>query len=217
MQEYLQETEHFDYSSETVQNIINSLELEGLDEIEKAKKLFYFVRDNYRYSIKHISLDPNIFKASYTLKQKASFCIPKAIALSTLARAVGIPARIHLVDFANHRLAPGLVELWGTNIMVTHCYSELFLNEKWVKATPALDIKTCEKHEFIPVNFDGVEDGLLKEVDQKGRPHAEYVKDHGTFADLPYDFIVNEWKQMYDSNSSSTLKNMFSTKIETFQ
>ncbi|MFW9942163.1 MAG: transglutaminase family protein, partial [Candidatus Thorarchaeota archaeon] len=70
------------------------------DDIGKAIKLFYFVRDGIRYSVKdsRLSYNKEEWKPSLTLKKGYAFCIPKAILLASLARAVGIPSRLHFVD-----------------------------------------------------------------------------------------------------------------------
>ena len=204
MAQYLAPTSFFDYKSEHIQSIIKDLKLEGLTEKETAVKLFYYVRDSIRYSIRPIGLEPEIYTASHISTQDATFCIPKSILLGTLARGVGIPSRLHLVDFANHRLAPELMKMWGSNIMAAHCYIELYIDGAWRKATPALDKKTCEKHGFIPVEFDGIHDGLLKPVDINGHPHAEYVKDHGTFNDMSIEFVKQVWDELYGYSEGKT-------------
>ena len=200
MQEYLQETNFFDYSSPVIKDIIASLDLGGLSDREKAVKLFYYVRDSIKYSVIIKSFDENTFKASKVLQQESTFCIPKAVALGTLARAVGIPSRIHFVDFKNHRLSPKLAELWGTDVMVMHCYTEFYLDGKWVKGTASLDKETCEKHGFISVEFDGLHDSTIKEKDKQGRKHAEYIKDRGTYADVPLNEIKRVWMEAYNAD-----------------
>lgn len=217
MKEYLQATEYFDYNSKIIQTAIDNLELDGLTDKEKIVKIFYFVRDSIRYSVHVNYFNPEIFKASYTLKEKVSFCIPKAITLCSLARAINIPSRIHLVDLRNHRLSEKLIEAWGgSNIMASHTYSELFLNNKWVKATPAIDIKTSSKHNFIPVEFDGINDALLHPKDINGHLHAEYIKDHGSFADLPLKFIHNLFNETYGPITPKRIKEMITNQVPTF-
>ncbi len=197
MEKYLKSSDICDTDSEFIRDLIVNLKLDGLSQVEKAIKLFYYVRDSIRYSVIIPSFDRDSFRASHTLKQNTSYCIPKAIALSTLARAVGIPARLHFVDFINHRLSEKLTKLWGTNLMAGHCFSELYLNGKWVKATPALDLRTCTIHGFIPVEFDGENDAMLPSHDKWGNPHVEYVNDHGTFDHFPYEHIMKIMIDVY--------------------
>jgi transglutaminase-like putative cysteine protease len=216
LHEYLQETKFFDFNSPEIQNVIQSLELNDLSEQEKAIKLFYYVRDSIKYSVIINSFDPKIFQASYVLQQESSFCIPKAVALSTLARAVGIPSRIHFVDFVNHRLSAKLTELWGTNIMAMHCFTEFYLNNNWVKATASLDIETCNRHDFVSVEFDGINDSTIKEFDKKGRKHAEYVRDRGSFADVPINLIKQVMSEVYPVKSPEHLAKIFNKSTPLF-
>ncbi|OLS22386.1 MAG: hypothetical protein HeimC2_29660 [Candidatus Heimdallarchaeota archaeon LC_2] len=197
MQEYLRETEFFDVNSKFIQDTIRNLELDGLSDIEVAKKLFYHVRDSIRYSIKPVNLEKITYTASHVLQQERSFCIPKAIALGTLARAAGIPSRIHFVDFINHRLSDDLQKMWGTKVMAAHCYTELYLDNKWVKATPALDKAICDRHNFKTVEFDGYTDALLHKVDRSGNPHAEYIKDRGTQSDMSLRLVAEVFNEVY--------------------
>ena len=217
LQEYLQESTLFDYNSPVVKKIIQSLHLDGLSDKEKAVKLFYYVRDTIRYSVLIPKFDPEIFQASHILQQESTFCIPKAVALATLARGVGIPSRIHLVDFINHRLSPKLTKLWGTNVMSMHCFTEFYLDNKWVKATAALDLETCEKHDFIPVEFDGIHDSTIKEYDKQGRKHAEYIKDHGAFADVPLELISKTFREIYHVDSDEKLNELFNSSSKLFK
>lgn len=210
MDQYLQETQFMNFKNDVIQENLQKLDLNGLSDTEKAIKLFQFVRDSSKYSVKGISFDPQIFVASNTLQRKSSFCIPKAVALATLGRAVGIPSRIHFVDFVNHRLTPELVDLWGTNIMAPHCFTEFYLEGKWVKATPALDRDTCETHDFILPEFDGQNDAILQPFDKNGKPHAEYIVDHGPFADVDLKFIKKVIENYYGNMSIELIDKIFS-------
>ncbi|MDH5402499.1 MAG: transglutaminase-like domain-containing protein [Candidatus Heimdallarchaeota archaeon] len=213
MEEYLRETWFFDYNQPEIQEILNRLNLKNLDTIEKLRSIFYFVRDQFNYSVKNLSFEKDVFKASNTVLKKDSFCIPKAILLATMARAIGVPSRIHLVDFINHRLSDKLAELWGTRVMASHSYAELYINGKWVKSTPALDLTTCKNHGFIPVEFHPSDDGLLSSVDVNDNPHAEYVKDHGVYDDVPYELIL---KIIHSTYGHLVSKLSFEADIPTF-
>lgn len=61
---------------------------------------------------------------------------------------------------------------------------------KWVKATPAFNIEMCNKFDLKPVEFDGNTDAIFHKTNEKGELHIEYVKYHGTYADLPFKEIV---------------------------
>jgi transglutaminase-like putative cysteine protease len=169
--------------------------LKGVEEIAKA--LFYFVRDDIKYRIFLDVIDFEMFKASNTLNRGFGFCIPKANLLAALARANGIPSRLHFADIRNHQLPAHIMERLFTDLMVYHGYVELFINHRWVKANPSLDIELCNKYDIIPVDFNGLEDALFHTLDRIGRLHIEYINDHGTFNDLPYDNIIKAFSNNY--------------------
>ncbi|MFW9901383.1 MAG: transglutaminase-like domain-containing protein, partial [Candidatus Thorarchaeota archaeon] len=167
---YLQPTQYFDFNKKFVCKkaieIINGLKTDK----EKAIALFYWVRDEVKYNA--FSYYPRIkanLKASVTLRRKNGFCMSKSTLLSTFARAVGIPARIHMVDIINHKISQRLVNLMGTKAFHCHAYSEIYLNKKWVKAAPIFDRKTCIKGNFFPmIEFNGVNDALFAPFDTEG-------------------------------------------------
>lgn len=172
----------------------------NMTEEEKAKKLFVFVRDTIKYKIVKALPVREDFRATKTLEKRESFCIPKAILLTALARAVSIPARLRFANIRNLLLPSSVLDAIGTDVMLYHGYTELFLNEKWVKVNPAFDKDLCERHDFFPVDFSGSRDALFRQHDRKGREHFEYLKDHGFFADFTdelYQEIISEWIEFY--------------------
>ncbi|MHA2127699.1 MAG: transglutaminase-like domain-containing protein [Promethearchaeota archaeon] len=196
MEEYLQPSEFFDFESEVVSQ--NALEITKnlKTEKEKAIALFYWVRDNIKYNMRtYIPQIKDNFKASVTLQ---GFCVSKSILLSSLARAVGIPARIHLVDLINHKISQKIIDQMGHNVMYYHGYSELHLNGKWVKLTPSFDTPTAIKGKFLPMcEFDGECDAVFPKYDDEGNKFGEYLKDRGVHADLPLDDIAKVFTEKY--------------------
>lgn len=196
---YLQPTKFFDFNKKFVRD--KAFEItEGLEtEKEKAIALFYWVRDEIKYNM-HTYI-PSIkanFKASVTLRRKNGFCVSKSVLLSSFARAIGIPASIHLVDLINHKISQKIIDFMGTNVMHYHGYSELYLNNKWVKLTPSFDQKTALKGGFIPmVEFDGENDAVFALYDNEGRQFGEYVMDRGIHADLPLEEIERVFEEKY--------------------
>jgi transglutaminase-like putative cysteine protease len=84
----------------------------------------------------------------------------------------------------------------GTDVFF-HGYAELFIGQRWVKATPAHNLAMCERFGIIPVEFDGTSDAVFHPLDRQGRRHTEYLRYHGTFADLPYEQIIGICRQYY--------------------
>ena len=161
------------------------------DDISKAVSLYYALRDAIPYDMRTFGLDQEQFVASNVLQASGAFCVPKAVALAALARAVGIPSRLGFANVRNHLASPKLLALMDDDVFYWHAYTSLFLDGKWVKATPAFDIGLCRKHGVTPLDFDGREDSIFQPYDQAGRPHMEYVAFVGEFDDLPLDGFAN--------------------------
>lgn len=201
MNEYLQPSEFFDFDKSSVSNKAKEITKNLQTDKKKAIALFYWVRDEIKYNM--LTYIPSVranFKASVTLRRGNGFCVSKSILLSSFARAVGIPARIHLVDLINHKISQKVIDFMQTNIMHYHGYSELFLDDKWVKLTPSFDKGTADKGGFHPMcEFDGECDAVFPEYDDDGNRFGEYVLDRGVHADLPLEEIERVFLEKYPS------------------
>jgi len=82
---------------------------------------------------------------------------------------------------------------------VTIHFDELYINGKWIKATPIFDLKMCLENRIIPVEFDGTSDATFHPYNQDGRLHIEYIEDCGHYPDVPLDKILSAWVQAYGS------------------
>jgi transglutaminase-like putative cysteine protease len=163
---------------------------QGLDDpTDKAKALFYFVRDEIPYNLHVEKHMPEHFRASNTLKRGKGYCVQKAVLLVTLTRSAGIPARLGLAKIRNNLVPQKVLDILKTNIFPWHGYAGLYLDGKWVKATPAFDLQTCETNGFIPVEFDGRNNAMLPSHDKQGNPHVEYLLDRGPFDTVPLEDI----------------------------
>ncbi len=98
------------------------------NDVERAVKLFYAVRDGIRYDPFSMRLDPAIYVASHVLAAKSAYCIPKAILLAAAARALGVPCAIGLSDVVNHLTTEKLKALMGgTTYFMHHGYAVMYL------------------------------------------------------------------------------------------
>ncbi len=197
LQIYLHPTRFIDSDSPAVIGFAQSRTSEAKTEIDKAVKLYYSVRDEIRYDPYHIDFDPKVLKASAVLARTSGFCIEKAILLAAGARALGIPSRLGFADVRNHLTTERLRQLMQSDVFVFHGYTELFLEDKWIKATPAFNLSLCERFGVKPLEFDGRQDSILHPFDIQGNRHMEYICDRGRFADLPYEYMVSELKTHY--------------------
>jgi transglutaminase-like putative cysteine protease len=170
---------------------------ESSDPVEKAVKLYLAVRDGIRYDPYSPFYLPGHYRASYVLKRRRSFCIPKASLLCALARACGIPARVGFANVRNHLATRQLIDFLGTDLFVYHGFVELYLEKKWVKATPAFNRELCWRHGVPPLEFNGREDSLFQPFNLKNDRFMEYIDFCGVYADIPVDRIVSAWEEAY--------------------
>ncbi len=197
MDEYLQTTRFIDFDKPELLNLAKRL-IEGVsptDTKEQACRLFYFVRDKIPYKLMTDMLTRKYLRASETLKRGYGFCIAKATLLVALARAVGIPARLHFADIINRLLNESVRKFMGTNLFVFHGYTEVFVEGEWYKVTPAFDLALSLDKGYIPVEFGP--NAVLHKTDALGNLHFEYRLDRGTYSDVPYTEIVNAWFDAY--------------------
>ncbi len=194
---YLRPTYFIDYDHPDIVAFAKEKCINLNDKTEQAISLFYAVRDGVRYDPYSIEMNPASFKASSTLKRKTGYCVAKAILLASLARVMGIPSRLGFADVRNHLTTERLKEMMKTDIFVFHGYTELYLDGRWVKATPTFNNDLCVKFGVSPLEFDGGTDCMLHEFDEKGQKHMEYLKDHGQFDDLPVEKMLISMKEAY--------------------
>ena len=185
---------------------------------DRAVALFLAVRDGIRYDPYAVSGDPAWYRASSIMHEPAAYCIPKAVLLSATCRAVGIPARLGFADVRNHLQSAKLRERMGTDVFAFHGYSELWLAGRWLKVSSAFNRDLCDRFGTQVLEFDGETDALMHAFDRAGNRHMEYVRDRGSYADLPFDEIMAGFAEVYgqmDDYAATTPTG--STRDETFE
>lgn len=187
---YLAATPFIDSDNDAVRALARDAAGDETDAKAKAIRLYYAVRDRFLYDPYAIEMSLEGMRASGVVARGRGFCVNKALLLCAVARAEGIPARLGLADVKNHLATERLTRMMGTDIFYYHGYAELFLNGRWVKATPAFNLALCEKFRVLPLEFDGETDSIFHPFDADDRRHMEYVADRGSFADMPFE----EWR-----------------------
>ncbi|MBV8538038.1 MAG: transglutaminase family protein, partial [Alphaproteobacteria bacterium] len=160
------------------------------DPVDAAVRLYYAVRDDVLYDPYRPFDDPATYRASSVLAERRGYCVGKAALLAAAARVIGIPARLGFADVRNHLATPRLLALVGTDLFIYHGITELWLHGRWVKATPTFNRTLCDKFHIHPLEFDGRRDATLHPYDRAGRQHMEYVRQRGTYADVPTDLLM---------------------------
>jgi transglutaminase-like putative cysteine protease len=165
--------------------------------LEKACRLYRAVRDEIQYDVYIDYSEPTNFRASGVLERKRGFCVGKAALLAACCRVVEIPARVGYADVRNHMTSDRLLQIMQSDVFTWHSYAELFIDGVWVKATPAFDSALCARLGLPLLEFDGKSDSLFQLLDADGRRRMEYLQFRGTFADVPFQTILDDFRLRY--------------------
>ncbi len=181
--------------------------VEGIrGEKARAIALYHAVRDGISYNPYLDYAKPEVYRASEVLKAGEGFCIGKAALLAACARVAGIAARPGYADVRNHITSKKLHDLVQTDVFYWHSYTELRIEGRWVKCTPAFDRTLCARAQLVPLEFDGEHDSLFHPLDPAGRRHMEYLQDRGAYPDVPFDIILADFRRLYPA--------MFAARID---
>ncbi len=197
MREYLLPTAILDFEHPIVRSFAAKHIGSAKTDVEKAILLYRAVRDEIIYDPYTPFYKPEHYMASEVLKRRRGFCVPKAGLLCALLRGEGIPSRIGFATVRNHLITKQLLEFMGTDVFSFHAYTEIYLNKKWVKATPAFNRELCERHKVPVLEFDGKRDSLFQAYNLENKKFMEYIEFVGVFPDIPVEMIVRGWKQTY--------------------
>jgi len=162
-----------------------------------AVRLYYAVRDGIRYDPYRIDLRPEGMTASRALEAGYGFCITKAALYAAVLRVHGVPTRLGFADVRNHMTSPRLRATMGTDLFSYHGYTDVWLDGRWVKATPAFNKELTEKFGLKPLDWDAASDSIYHPYDLSGRRHMEYLAYRGVFADIPFDEIRAAFRHYY--------------------
>jgi transglutaminase-like putative cysteine protease len=169
---------------------------EGRDQ-EKARRIYYAVRDDLRYDPYNTPMKRDAYRASATLAAGHGYCVNKAGLMAAACRAAGIPARVGYADVRNHMTTKRLSDLMGSDVFYYHGYAEVWLDGRWVKATPAFNRELTERFGLKPLEWDAATDSIYHPFDLSGRRHMEYLAYRGVFADIPFEEIRGAFRHYY--------------------
>ncbi|MCR9140655.1 MAG: transglutaminase-like domain-containing protein [bacterium] len=193
----LASTYFLDHADPAIQAFVAEHTEAGADRQSNAVRLYFAVRDGLRYNPYKVSLEHNAYRISRVVALRQSYCIPKAMLFAGVCRAIGVPARLGFGDVKNHLSSERLIDFLGTDLFAYHGYAEVYLNDRWVQATPAFDRVLCRKFGVAPLDFNGEEDSLFQEFAGDGHKFMEYINYHGTSADLPFDWLMQGMTAAY--------------------
>ncbi|WP_431157828.1 transglutaminase-like domain-containing protein [Winogradskyella poriferorum] len=194
---YLKHTYFFDFNDDAVHHLISEFESNELSDKEKAIGMYTKVRDHFKYDPYSITLSEEKYRSSHIAKKTSGNCVEKSIILVACLRALKIPARLHLGKVKNHIAVERLTEKFGSNELTPHGMVNVYLNNKWLKMSPAFNKSLCAKLNIEPLDFDGENDSFLQQYNSEGTRFMEYVDDYGHFEDVPLDFMESNIKAHY--------------------
>jgi transglutaminase-like putative cysteine protease len=184
-------TEFLDHQAPAVQAFLaRTLPDRDRPAAELAVELYYAVRDGIEYEIYGVDFSRAAMRASGVVEHGRGLCIHKSILYAACTRALGIPSRLAFVDVRNHVSSPRLKRYLDGDVVHYHCYTRLYLDGRWVSATPVFSARLCRLYRMTPLDFDGATDAVLQPYDEHGNAHMEFVREHGVFDDLPYERVV---------------------------
>ena len=211
--QYLQPTEIIDSHHPDIRAYARTMTKDIQNRsLDLAVAIYYAVRDDIRYDPYYPFFLPEHYQASQVLKSGRGYCVCKASLLCALGRCLGIPSRVGFATVRNHLATRELLDFLGSDLFVYHGYTEFFLNDKWVKSTPAFNKELCHRHHVDPLEFNGCEDSVFQAYNRKEKRFMEYVDDHGVHADIPVKTILTAWEKAYGRERVQDWIRRFETK-----
>lgn len=184
-------TEFLDHDNLVVRNFVRRA-LAGVPDtpVDRAVALYYAVRDKILYEVYDADLSRTGLRASAIISRGRGFCVHKSIVYAAVSRAAGVPSRIVLTDVRNHLASARLRELVGGDVFRFHALNSVYLDGRWVRATPVFNKLLCRLYGITPLEFDGRGDSMAHPYDTDGRRYMEFLREHGEFDDFPFELVV---------------------------
>lgn len=147
LEKYLKETRFCDCNNPQILEKAKEITKGLSSEQEKAIAVFNWVRDNIKY---RVGLWQR--KASETLQEKEGTCTNKTNLLVTMLRSINIPSGYGVLktkgqDYFGPVVPPILKRKISKKS--SHIYSFVFLNNKWIKCDPSLDLELSLKTSYF--------------------------------------------------------------------
>ena len=193
---YLKPTSFIDSDNASVIEYAMAKTSSDKSDKDKAIDLYYAVRDDILYNPYNLVLVPEEISASKTLERGNGYCIEKSLLLCAVGRAHNIPSRLGFSIVQNHIATQKFIDMLKTDKFVFHGYNEFWIDNKWVKCTPAFNKSLCDKFGVAPLEFDGENDSIFHEF-EGGKQFMKYLHEYGQFDDFPFDLFVQELRIHY--------------------
>jgi transglutaminase-like putative cysteine protease len=195
MSTFLEETHCLNFNHPDFKQFLKKYNF-GKNSTDNAKEIYYKIRDHFLYDPYHLDLSKKALVASEIINKKRAWCVEKALIMVACCRAIGIPARFGFAIVTNHIGVEKLTNYLRRYEIVFHGYVEVFLENKWIKCTPAFDKRVCRLSGVSTLDWDGKNDSMFQEF-ENGKKFMEYLHFYGEFADIPFELMHQEMKKYY--------------------
>jgi transglutaminase-like putative cysteine protease len=195
MSTFLEETHSLNFNHPDFNEFLKGFNFSD-NPTENVKEAYFKIRDLFLYDPYHLDLNKNALIASEIIKKRRAWCVEKALIMVACCRAIGIPARFGFAIVTNHIGVEKLTNYLRRHEIVFHGYVEVFLENKWIKCTPAFDKRVCRLSGVSTLDWDGKNDSMFQEF-ENGKKFMEYLNFYGEFADIPFELMHQEMKKYY--------------------
>ena len=144
MEKYLRETKMLDYSSENIQQLIRKRNWNDIEEFERLKSIYTFVRDEILFGY---NIDDTVC-ASKVLTDGYGQCNTKGTLFMALLRACNIPCRVHgfTIDKELQKGAMTGIVYKNAPRNVLHSWVEVYFEDTWYELEAfILDVQYLRK------------------------------------------------------------------------
>ncbi|MCG8338588.1 MAG: transglutaminase-like domain-containing protein [Proteobacteria bacterium] len=162
---------------ETVNKVTNGAQ----SDVEKAEKIYYFVRDEIKFGWVY----PQEIPAEEVLRNRKGVCMQKANLLVAMAREAGLKARFHFMHVHKTALedfVPNFAYKRWVDPFV-HTFPEVYLNGKWVSLEATFDKELheiCLKKKCNFGKYPEIAENISIEFSPEGvKAHQQYVQVEG--------------------------------------
>ena len=192
--QYLVNTPLCDCSHSAIQKVVSEIVAPNMNVHEKAKTIFYWVRDNIKYAVMGGGYAT---KASKVLKIGYGDCGTKTNAHIALLRAAKIPARMH-AGMADASVLEKILPKWMYKMATKkdcrdyHFWTECYINDRWIACDGLIDERLYE---------NGIKEGIFSKDkiptnDWNGRDDFSPLKPW-ILEDFGFKPSWDEWSKIY--------------------
>ena len=201
----LQSSPNIDFNSEAFLDFFAKANIAG-NSTEDLIVWYNHVRDHFLYDPYHLDIRPESLVVSKIVAKRRAWCVEKALVFVAGCRQIGFPARLGFGIVQNHIGVDKLEEYLKRKEIVFHGYAEVFVNDNWVKCTPAFDKRVCAINKLMPLEWNAKDDSLFQEFSGENK-FMEYLHFYGEFDEIPFEMMHQEMKRYYP--------HLFSTPVDT--